>query len=380
MQTCAYLAWKYPRYELLRRGDNTYPVVVFPAPKTQITEPDSVLAGGLEKNPPGDERPWKRDVPYRIKMTQSSQYNGNTYAMRSLATGEQLCLACQMGRYFDCYETCYALAHEMRVAAEGFAGHLSRDIEGFDRQLPMRNHVHARVKDPVHDGALRSAAIGVSVLIAYRHEGDLWLWLKRRSSEVGPEPLKVHVVPSFMFRPATEEFDAEFSVCHNFGRQYLQELFDRDDPTEGPTDRKGFYLDPVRQARCDSGGAARAADRKGFYLDPVLQYLDGLMRAGQAELFLSGVTFDLLALRPDICMLLLIRCPEWYEWHTVKAQKTERFAPNYEWIPPGQGIGRIRFSTDEREIVREASLTADQMTAPGAGAFWLGVDLLKEFS
>ena len=108
-------------------------------------------------------------------------------------------------------------------------------------------------------------------------------------------------------------------------------------------------------------------------LDAALEYLDVLLRAGDAQLLFTGVAMDLLNLRPEICTLLVIQTPEWFE-QARQARLNDEFLPE---TAAGGFHGWVRLASDE-DMIQEAGLLPERMIPPGAAAFWMGVDLLRE--
>jgi transcriptional regulator with XRE-family HTH domain len=360
-----YLAWKYADAPIYRRGADTFPVAVFPAPEPQIRDPESALLPPLRTRIP---RPSQllADASFRQVLADDGRplHNLSMYAMRQLVTTPTLGLRCELGAYFGMIDTCDALEWELLTTAPTLTGATPADFEAFDRRQQLRAQLHALVADPVRDGAWRSPGISISTLIAYYHKGAVYLMLRKRSRNVALHAGLYHTVPSFMFQPATVFMEDDFAVAHNIYREYLEELFNRPDPVEG-------------EMRHDY-----------FYDDPRLLYLRSLMESGKAELFFTGVTVNLMSLRPDICTVLLIKSEEWYQRHALapstpdeKFKLNDEFAGAYHELDhrdnpvPLVGLIPLRLDDeDQREKIDVTSLT----TVPcGAAAFWMAVDLLR---
>jgi hypothetical protein len=270
-----FIAWKYQDGPLLRREGETYPVWVFPVrlgegaeTGGQLRNPDSVLEPlGSAKR--GEQSEPIRSEDYRKTLIRAGRLNPRvnrkTLVMDTMATDGRLRIACRMGRYFDGLDTCDAFEWELLRNAKHLNSSDAASFGEFDGRLPLRRRLHESVQDPLRNGSRRSAVLGISVLIAYRENGDYYLMLRRRSStRVAAHPRGIHVIPSFMFQPATDELHVEYSVVHNIYREYLEELFDRPD------------MEP------------RTGTAKFFYGDACFRILREMLDDGRAEMYLSG--------------------------------------------------------------------------------------------
>jgi hypothetical protein len=380
----AFLKWKYEKksiLQLLKRGEKTYPVAVYPASAEQMREPESVRLGLKLDIPPysdegSDEGPLA-DKEFRNWLMQAKPVaveNKLTYCMKKFEIGDQLRFECQMGWYNSMLDTCESLEWEILSKIGQLKGSDDAACEEFDRELKQRSLFHTEVGDPIGDGHLRSVALSVSTLIAFNDEGVLYLWLQRRTPEVATHAGFFHLIPSGIFQPEfPEQRKREFSVKHNVHREYLEEIFNYPRPKT-------------------------AHDYRWFYKDSRLQYLEDLLREGKAEFYFSGVAVSPLNFRPEICTVLLFRSADWYDHHIHDGPDT--FKLNQEWEPnepmvSGQrSVIRIPFSKvasngdlvepmNNDEIVeymlKEESLhlDVDRMVPVGAGSFWLGIDVLR---
>ncbi len=192
--------------------------MLFPAPPPQWRAPESVLGILTDEQPaPGGLHP---------RFADSRAFNGAIYAMRRLRTGPWLRLDCRTGWYFDSLNTCERL-----------------ELEGRFRRCPPPARRSL-------DGSVRTAAIGISTVVAWR-EGGSWraLAAPMQARAMRERAGLLHVVPSGMFSPP-------YSVIQNVRRELREEL--------------GVDLEPRR-------------------------------------LLLAGVALNALNQRPEICTLLLLR-------------------------------------------------------------------------
>jgi hypothetical protein len=266
-----FLKWKYGNYNILEWLQNIYPVVVFPAPGHQHNV-NSALTYPLTKEEPKAEAFVVREPAARVLLEKLGVpiQNRLTYTMARLNTQDKLQLTGALGCYFYALDTCYSLEWEILSNLNTLDGHNEDDFKRFDDKLKLRKKLHENVNYPIVDGSGRSAAIGISTLIAYNDNGKINLWLKRRSKkDVAIHGGLVHVIPSFTFQPVTEFVEDEFKISHNVFREYLEEIFDEPEPQMGTQAAYNY-----------------------FYNDPRLQDLHTLIGSQQAELLFTGIALD----------------------------------------------------------------------------------------
>lgn len=369
-----FLKWKYHKEPILERQGYVYPVAIYHAPDVQREDLESVLKLPLDRYEP-EEDTWliKNDEYLNIIKTLRKGRQGHglllgndidnyTYAMKSLSLDGKLQLECNLGHYFSTYRTCEILEWEIRKNIRKLKGSEEKHFKSFDSQLPLRKHLHSKVDNPVHDGTGRSPAIGISTLIAYNNAGSIKLLSRRRAKKgVSLRSGHLHVLPGFMFQPTTEYTDDEYNVTHNIYREYLEELFSFPEQTE-----EGIHPNH-------------------FYSDKRLQYLKTLIAKGEAKLFFTGVAVNLLNLRPEICTLLYISTPEWYDrcQHDpdLRWKISKEFTHIHEGVAkPEEFIGELSFSHDNLQMIKDASIYPHRTVPAGAGAFWLGVDTLRDLA
>lgn len=213
--------------------------LLLPAPSSQWRAPESVL-GPLWGEPPPPAQP---DSRFR------GAFNGPVYAMRRLHDRPRLFLSCRPGWYFDSLNSCERL-----------------ESGGCARFRPP-------ARRPL-DGSGRTAAIGISTVVAWR-AADGWRAL---AAPLRARPLPcltglLHVVPSGMFAPP-------YSVTANVEREMEEEL--------------GLRLDPRR-------------------------------------LLLAGAAIDPRNQRPEICTLYVLS-------HRPAGRLNEEFAPHLLEVPLPGGL------------------------------------------
>jgi len=367
---CRFLQAIHSDNRTLSKNGADYPVAIFPAPERQWTRLESVLErppdGGVFK---GGREQWAAGLlgsggKYLALLHHFGQrlWEDRTYRMVALKRGQEdeLRLQCDLGWYFDAIETCDALEWEL-LTLFGQRNPAAEEFSEFAANLKLRRMLHKFVDDPVTDGKGRSAGVGVSTLVVFNAGNSYRLLVRERSTKgVAVHGGLIHVVPSFMFQPVLGDYDNEFSVTHNVFREYLEEVFGKPEVDRVP-------------------GAVRFDH---FYGDPDLKYLVRLIEKGDASLVLTGVAVNLLNLRPEICTLLLIRSPDWYELHgdgrgglsKVSVTGPEFRAP---WEANSERMRALQNVTLDNVVESSSVFGPATTTPPGAAALWLGVDLAK---
>lgn len=366
-----FLQWKYKNEPLLERCGYIYPVAIYPAPISQREDIESVLKLPLIKHEPDPDTLLVNNKDYfnlvnSLKQGQglsmSILVNTYTYAMSSLNTDRRLQLECVLGHYFSSFYSCESLEWEIRSNIQKLNGSDEKEFESFYNQLSLRKHLHNEVENPVRDGLGRSPAIGISTLIAYNDAGSLQLLTKRRAKK--GVPLRaglLHVIPGFMFQPTSDYLDYEYNVTHNIYREYLEELFSLPEKLE-------INRHPNH-----------------FYSDKRLLFLKELILKGQAKFYFTGIAVNLLNLRPEICTMLLITDKNWYE--KCQSDPELHWEINDEYtsihenlIKPNEFIGGLKYSTDDLQMLMDASIFPHRTVPAGAAAFWLGIDTIRDLN
>jgi len=366
-----FLKWLYPWENILERQGYIYPVAIFPASESQWNDVESPLLS-FKPQMPDDKDLLIKDTRYRRLMHKLGRplEDRITYTMSKLVVQDsRLGLECTLGSYFRALDSCDALEWELlynwaKVHPE------KCDFEKFlTEKLRLRQKLHGIVDNPVRDGKGRSAAIAILTLLAFIADGkrEPTLWLKLRSRRgVAVHGALYHVIPSFMFQPATLYFEEEFSVAHNIYREYLEEIFNRPEPKEGESEPRYFYNDPC------------------------LTDLLDLLGRRKAQLFFTGLAVNLLNLRPAICTLLLIKDPNWYKSHSESGPEELRIKLNDEWVKNVRELQeimkrrkevkavKISYSDNDADLIEKGVLRPSQMVPSGAAAFWLGIDVLRK--
>ncbi|MGD0339011.1 MAG: hypothetical protein ABSB78_09500 [Bacteroidota bacterium] len=358
-----YLQWKYAAEPILNRCGKFYPVAIYPAPEALYMKPDAVLLN-LDPYIKTDKLKTKNETFRKITQAAGRPLKDRfTFTMKEICIEPTFGLYCQLGKYFQALDTCDSLEWELLSNSHKLRGSAASYYTRFEKYLPLRTKLHSLDTQPLRSGQHRSAAIGICTLVAFNYRDSICLWVKKRS----PTGVAVYAgyydtVPSFMFQPATSYLDDEFSVTHNIYREYLEEIFDRPEPEE------------------------KEDDSHYFYGDMRLTFLLELIKRNKAQVFLTGIAVDLLNLRPEICTLLLIRTPDWHEFHSSNPEHGQRFHLNIEYetlnalsfSSSEPGIARVHFAQTDDEMNEVKQFSNTKIVPSGAAAFWLGVDVLRK--
>ena len=308
----------------------------------------------------------------------------------------------RLGQFYSEIATCevlkYELARELKELGHPDAW---RDFELLYNRLKVRKYIHDRLQgsSPLMDGRYRDAAIGISTLTAYKdgERGGYVLLLGVRSPLVALDPEMIHVVPSAHFDPIID-IQEEADVEHLIISEYASELFGRKlRELHTPYEIEHF---------------------------PEVRFLRQLLEEGGAQLILTGLGFDLLRLRPEICTLLVIHDERWKrividggEIHEIDGErvpvaKVAQFEAAFREYIPFKGLikdrGHYRGDVDralndifndllririylpgrleklriyERDVPvyieeREISFRPGDITPAGMAALWLGLKAL----
>jgi hypothetical protein len=274
-----YLKRHYPSAMLYKHGGTLHPIVFHAAGDSDTI--DSVL-GAVPDERITDFAFYNHAYLQTMQNSQRNLFNGTTFALKKLRL-RPLQISAYLGRYFDMLATCTALEHELRESA----------FRRFIR-LPQRKMLHADVAEDraLTDGTGRSATIGGAVLVVYRHpQKGYRAILSRRTAQHATHPGHYHLLPAFVFQPAGDVPQPhEWNMRYHIEREWLEELFGLPEHTE-------------------------------FSDHPALTDLHRMEAAGDAELHLTGIAVSLLSLRPEICALLLIHDPDW--WQRIHAPDSE---------------------------------------------------------
>jgi transcriptional regulator with XRE-family HTH domain len=385
---------RYPAYPLLRLfGDEAKPLPVWAelAPAEQWADVEAPLGQLDLSQPPPDVRTWRYwepcdprgeeefkrhldDWDRQLREIRAGRrahldtWNQLTYDLRAMGRDEQgrVQLHCKLGTYYHSLSTSESLDPEL---LEAYAAWPDSQPEQVWPRLERRVWLHERVADPVADGRYRSAAIGVSTLTIVRVRNRSFdgykLFLSPRSVTVATQRRRYHVVPSGMFQPfipgdSGDLLQGQFSVAETVMREFVEELYG------------------VEELETGDG----RVDPHAIYRRREARLLSDMLRSGDAALLYSGVAVNLLALRPEICTVLIIHDPAWWERECGELRICDEYLqqcqqmellPDQRWV---QLINLERHDLDMDPWWRE-HLRGRTVVAPGVAAIDLGLRVAR---
>ncbi|MCU0512730.1 MAG: hypothetical protein MUE40_09180 [Anaerolineae bacterium] len=322
-----------------RYGGITHPVLWHPAPPPQQHDLNSVL--GRWYPAPRREYPlYDHGYLHSLQNSGRSLYDGVTFSLKTLTT-RPLRLNATLGSYFDMLATCGALERELRDAAGDAA-----------IRLPGRSQYHRQVAPALalKSGRGRSAAIGGACLVVFKHQGRYQALLARRSPRNATDPGFFHLLPAFIFQPASADVrPEEWNIERHIYRELLEELFGLPEQEQSPPPPP-------------------------FDDHPALVYLRHLLATGGAGLYLTGVVLGLLTLRPEICALLLIHDEAWYERITAPDSDMPLNAAH----ETDGGITLVPIDSDAALLAALPPDVHTIMPPQAVAALWEGVALARQ--
>lgn len=287
----------YEKEKILSYKNITFPAVIYEVSDKQRYDLESILGElDLDSEDQIDKEYEKYGEKYLkyLKRIGTKIWDGKTYKLKKIKKEDEIKMECQVGSYFNMLKSCDALEYELylnfdKVEKKGII------------KLPLRSRLISK-GEIINQLSGRSPAISISVLIIYRENDNFRTFIRKRSREVGADKDIMHIVPSFMFQPVSGWIKEEYSIRHNIYREYLEELFNKTELVYHSGEYGYDY----------------------FYEDDNLKYLIELEKKGDAKFMLSGISIDLLKLRPEIMTVLLINNPEWI-YNQSRGKKLKKF-------------------------------------------------------
>ncbi|MET8138575.1 hypothetical protein ABZV24_43105 [Streptomyces sp. NPDC005251] len=236
-----------------------------------------------------------------------------------LSVGEKdggLRLGVNVARYGQILRSCDSLINEFALFAYISRGQCKKMRPGSVLKcLPWRRETHKRSKG---DGDVflrpydRAAGLGIAVATVLADSGDFRVGLGMRSAQVGTYPDCLHVVPAGM--------------CNTHGSEHMRQ--------QNPVNQSppGWYLKTTMQSEFVEEWYNDERLEKAQmpnWREEVDKKWDQILRG--REISITGLAFDLLNLRPEICGEVVVR--SWgdelcWEYVAGKAQHEEQlFSP-----------------------------------------------------
>ena len=123
-------------------------------------------------------------------------------------------------------------------------------------------------------------------------------------------------------------------------------------------------------------------DPQAIYRRPEARLLSDMLKGGGATLLYTGVAVNLLALRHEICTVLIIDDPSWYERECGELRICHEYmqqSQQAELLPDQRWVQLINLDRRDLELDprwRQA-LNAHNVVAPGAAAVELGLRVAR---
>jgi hypothetical protein len=345
------------RFPLLSIAGEQFPISIFPAPQDEWDDVDSCLEQLRPQAVPSSleySRQYNPDaVPVRefqslIRQLETRErFNGAAYLLEEMHFVDNRCrLIARPGWYFESLVTCEALDTElMRRLARRPSKKLRLE------NLPRRRWEHlATTHNVILDGRRRAAALSVSaVMIFPAASGGHRLLLARRSDAVAIPPLFYHVAPAGILSPLDadwRDWREEFSVWQTLSREYAEELFGYNSL------ERGLHEDGSRVAA------------HNLRHNPRIDALWAANKTGEVSVRYTGVSINLLTLRPEVHVLIMVHDRAWWECQIglAKERDGKPLSFNWEWVQ--NDADRFLNLTDELDLSlwgsRTSHMAADQ--------------------
>lgn len=323
--------------------DGPFPVGVLPVTAEVEADPERLLGGIVSR--PVTRPVMERRILEAVERRGGTMWNGTTFSLDRAElddAGAVRSLTAYLGSYSDM--VCSADYLEFEILAALWS---NPDRPPALEALPARLAAFGGGSPAacLLAGGGVDATIAISTLVVYRREGEFWAFCEVRSDGVAEYGGLYHVVPSFIFQPVVSptprNLAVEWSVRHNVFREYLEELFD---------------VPEVKRSK-------RSVAADYFYRHPNLLYLRRLLDDGRARLSATGVAFNLLTHRPELCTVLVIDDESWYE------DQKDRYSA------AGGGLDYLCFNEEFRANEHQAGSPHLEpvTTLPLADPFWAQV-------
>jgi hypothetical protein len=390
-----FLEEQYLAHPLLRLfGDQAKPLPVWAelAPAEQWADVEAALGQLDLSSPVPDVRTWRYGEPCDPrgeaefkrhlddwdrqlreiragKRAHLDTWNQLTYDLQAIARddGGRVQLHCKLGTYFHSLSTSECLDPEL---LEAFAAWPDSKPDAVLAMLERQAWLHERVPDPVVDGP--GPLGGHRRLHAHDRSGAQPGFRRVQDVPVAPlghgrhpaAPLPrgaLRHVPAVIPSESSELLRSQFSVSETVMREFVEELYGVEEleTGDGQVDPQAIYR--RREARL----------------------LSGMLRAGDAALLYSGLAVNLLALRPEICTVLIIDDPRWYERECAELRICDEYfhqCQQAELLPDQRWIQLVNLERHDLELAPRRwrdTLRARSVVAAGVAAIDLGLRVAR---
>jgi len=212
-------------------------------------------------------------IERRRKLFGQRLWNQRIYCATKLVSSDTgIQVEVGYGDYYQFLSACGPLADELLFAISD------------GRKTPYRDKM-APTLDVVETFPCKAHAIGIhSLVIGRRRDGEFSTILHMRSQKVAINRGTFTGVPTFTFQPHAEPDDCDRDMFHSFLREYLEELYDKEEFIRDEADS--------RRPRAD-----------WWYELPEMRPVLELRKRGEARFHILGFGFD-----PSHCDLVICAC------------------------------------------------------------------------
>jgi hypothetical protein len=384
----------YPGHPLVELWGMEMPICVYPAPQHQWRNLEARLGRLHGDTEPGegefdsfeydraaihdftrryeDFLEARRSDPEKLRYA----FPGATFAFKELTQhdgGPKL--DAFLSRYFVSMATSEALDPELMAAHDKSDAALQAALSPQER-LELRDQLHARVEhelgpdtDPVCTERFRAAALSHATVVMLATGNGYDILLPSRSDEVASHQGFRHVAPSGILAPfnahavvTEQQRRAEFSVRRNFYREWIEELYDA-------KEYEGFDLEDISDIPQPPDPAEEPEIAR------LKKVIDPAQPTHAGDLYYTGVSVNLLTLRPEICLLLVIDDPGWLGQEKHEAERFERplklgweFAEGQIERAELSPRHRLRLGPDLKPVRSDSQLVSAAQLVPNASA------------
>ncbi len=290
-----------------------------------------------------------------------------TFALKNLDSDTPPKMNLYVSDYFTGLDTSESLGWELmsQLVADSQGGSEADLFARVAKKLPQRRRIEIAMGTDqnqqlqILQGVGRAATIGCAMLFVYRDADRQYrCTLGTRSAEgVAAQPNSVHVAPAGMFQSECTlqelllpENKEEWQIDKRIFCELLEEVLDKSEEYEEPRI-------PYRIMK----------------KDPQLSVILEMLKTGKADFLVSGIAVDLLNLRPEICVVLIL--------HEYSEIIVDNIKSNREYH--GKRLNQILLSTLENPtsaVPSDSGFFAPQnMVASGAACLWKGFEQIKGY-
>jgi len=320
--------------------------------------------------------PEPRDIGFR------NDFDGYNACINSINFEDEkltLPIKCSLEFYGNIIDSCEIMMEELFLH---FAHHKRKtklSPEQLLNFLPWRKALHKQHKenplDILFQGKGTASAFGVSALTVFKRDNEFVAVYGLRSGKVGTSTHTYHVIPAGMtnFDPDKDDDINHLTneKCLNIKllieKEFLEECFD---------EKKLCGKYNVHADKWPS--VVKRAATEHLYGDKDNKY--------NANIYFTGIVFDLLNYRPEICALILIENEQWWADHTPNNPDNNiTWKPSYEWdnINNKDQLNVARLQPPcpiriDQKIDFLAKMPPEKSVPCGFAAFYLGVQKARK--